>query len=99
MIDLRSRKGAATLGLSSVMAIVGVGGGVFKLPVLAAMWATVWANAGTLSTLTSVLAFIARQVDALPESPFLALAIGAAAVYVTKLGLEMLHAFQKRYKE
>jgi len=86
--------------VSKATALVGVLGGVMNLPLLAAIWATVWGQIGTVFTVTSIFGFtIAPEVPAVDTELAKMLALVAAGLYATKKLLDVLRSIRSRVND
>lgn len=71
---------------TKALAVVGVFGGLLKLPLLAALWAALWANLGTLFPAISITAWtIAPEVPEIPTEPVQVVALGLGGLFVAKM--------------
>lgn len=82
---------------SKATALVGVLGGVLKLPLLAALWAGLWGQLGTLFTVTSIFGFtVAPQVSFVPTEGSKVVALVAAGLFATKKLIDAGRGIRKR---
>jgi hypothetical protein len=86
--------------ITAVTAIIGMMSQVFHLPLVDALWMTIWNNAGISFTLLSV---IRSQVDGplfgvIPVKVISALAAAVGMVFVLSLLNRLYGRFQSRYR-
>lgn len=73
---------------------------MLHLDLLVPLASTVWASLPNLFTITSVAAFtIAPNVPGIPTRPLTAAALTFAALWVGKLGLQILRKLQSRIQK
>lgn len=95
-----SLRGIIAHPVSKATALVGVLGGVMNLPVLAAIWATVWGQIGAVFTVTSIFGFtIAPEVPAVDTELAKIVALLAAGLYATKKLLDVLRSIRARIND
>jgi predicted metal-binding membrane protein len=86
--------------VSKATAVVGVLGGALNLPVLAAIWTTIWAQIGTVFTVTSIFGFtIAPEIPAVDTELAKIVALLAAGLYAMKKLLDVFRAARARINE
>jgi|GEM_PF-2731476 len=95
-----SLRGIIAHPVSKATAIVGVLGGVMNLPVLAAVWTTIWTQIGTVFTVTSIFGFtIAPEIPAIDTELAKIVALLAAGLYASKKLLDVLRAVRARIND
>lgn len=84
--------------LTFAAALVGVLGGVLKLPVLAGVFGALWASLPGLATVLPIAAFtVAPRVDFLPTRPLEVAALVVLGGFVIRVAwLRIVPKFQKR---
>lgn len=80
-----------------VMAAVGIGGSVLKLPIVTALWATLWAKASAIFTVLSIAGFtLGPRVAFIPEEPLTVAALGAGALVALKTASKVYDNYEDR---
>jgi hypothetical protein len=95
MIDISLREAIAhPAALAS--ALVAAIGGFLNIPVIEALLAVLWTQAGSLFTVLSIGGFtLAPRIDAIPEGTLSSIAIAAAGLY----GLKLLYGVYQNFEE
>jgi uncharacterized membrane protein YkgB len=89
-----SLREALTHPVTAATTVVGVVGGWLGIPLLAGLWAAMWATAGKAFAFVSLLAFTAApRVSFLPETPLVVLALALGGIVVVKRGRTWLRSF------
>jgi len=85
---------------SKATALVGVLGGVLNLPLIGALWGGLWAQLGTVFTVTSLFGFtVAPEIAFIPTQGARVAALIAAGLYGLKKLLDIGRGLQRRVQE
>lgn len=85
--------------VTAATTVVGVVGGWLGVPLLAGLWAAVWATAGKAFAFVSIAAFtVAPRVDFLPETPLVVLALVLGGLVLLKRGRKWFRSFRDSFQ-
>jgi hypothetical protein len=100
MMELDSVKELLANPVTAIFGALGVLGGWLQMPLLDAVWGTLWTEAGALFAAFSVSATtLAPEIAWLPEGALQAAALGTGAIFVANRLNRVVRGLRSRLEE